>query len=424
MKKVAICTLGCKVNQYESEEIISGFLGRGCELVDFSETADIYIINTCTVTSTSDHKSRQMIRRAVRANPEALVAVTGCYAEREAASISRIDGVRFVVGNKDKRDLSRIVLGEGGEDNFESSKPRLRTRALIKVQDGCDQFCSFCQIPYVRGMLRSRPLLEILSEAEMLVEAGAKEIVLTGIHLGKYGFDAKESGGLVCLLDRLQSISGLFRIRLSSIETREVTEDLVGLIAHSDKICRHLHIPLQSGSDRILRGMNRNYSAKEYLEAIRNIRVRVADIAVTTDLIVGFPGETEEDFRQSLRVCREAGFAKIHVFNFSARPGTPAATMERQISAGTRRRRSEEARALNEILARNYGERFLKKRLGVLLEERKGDLLTGTTDNYLRAAISGPEDLLGELVEVELLEFRGNSYLGRATQTISGCGRR
>lgn len=421
MRKVAICTLGCKVNQYESEEIMRGFMARGCERVDFSQRADIYIVNTCTVTSLSDHKSRQMIRRAIRTNPQAVVAVTGCYAESSGNYIATIDGVDFVVGNREKLGLSRMILGDSGEDIPIPSPSRLRTRALIKIQDGCDQFCSFCQIPYVRGGLSSRPLPEIVSEAKRLTEGGTQEIVLTGIHLGKYGADCGNKYGLTYVLESLINLAGLSRIRLSSIEIGEVTEDLVGLIASSGKICRHLHVPLQSGSNEVLRRMNRNYTAEEYLAVIRNIRKQIPDIAITTDVMVGFPGESEEQFGQSLKLAENIGFAKIHVFNFSARPSTPAAGMNAQIPAGIRSRRSKAMLELNRLLMQQYRQRFLGRILDVLVESKKGEYVVGLSDNYLRVGFFGSQDLIGRLVEVELSEIGEDLILGRAISKEEIC---
>ncbi|MBM7623147.1 tRNA (N(6)-L-threonylcarbamoyladenosine(37)-C(2))-methylthiotransferase MtaB [Sporohalobacter salinus] len=431
MKQVAFYTLGCKVNQYDTEAMITLFTAAGYELVDFAEKADIYIINTCTVTHQGARKSRQMIRRAKRRNPQAIVAVVGCYPQVSPEEILEIDGVDLIVGTEGRREILDLIKQVKRADEplnfvqdvseveeFEEipiDKAEERTRASLKVQDGCDSFCAYCIIPYTRGSIRSRGIEDAVKEAKRLVSNGFKEIVLTGIHLGAYGREREEEFNLVTLLEELIKISDLKRIRLSSIEATEVTSDLIDLIAEEEKLCRHLHLPLQNGSDKILEAMNRDYNAKQYADKVAEIRNKIPQIAITTDVMVGFPGETEEDFETTYQLIKELAFSDLHVFKYSKREGTPAAKFPNQVHSKVKKKRSAKLRDLADDLASEYRKKFLGIELDVLVEEERDgrtDLLTGLTDNYLRVMIDDNDQYQEELVDVKLKELREDYLIG------------
>mgnify|MGYP000254881581 CR=1 FL=1 len=420
MPKFAVKTLGCKVNQYESECIARGFLQRGFELVDFSEYADVYVINTCMVTNVTEAKSRKIIRRAIKNNSSALIAVTGCYAELKSDDVKRIKGVDLVVGNGEKerlpdlaaKALSILKFPEKRDKVFE--KPVFHTRALVKIQDGCDQFCSYCIIPHARGNLKSRDLRGIICEVQELVDCGIKEVVLTGIHLGKFGWDLKDRDALKTLLLELKDIKGLARIRLSSIELKELTRDLISLIAMEPKICKHLHIPLQSGSNTVLRAMDRNYSREDFVGITREIKSFIPDMALTTDIIVGFPGETDGCFQETVSVVKEVAFRKLHVFRFSPRSGTKAAMMSNQTPEAIKESRSHELIGVGEIFTNNFLNRFLGRELHVLVERFNEDckLMSGFTDNYIKVNFKGPSKSQGQIVAVRALDVQNGEIFG------------
>ena len=415
----SIHTLGCKVNQYESERIAAELGSFGWEMVAFSSRADVYIINSCTVTAVAGHKSRQLIRRAVRNNPGARVVVTGCYADSDRTAIEAIEGVSLVLGNDDKDRLPILVAQELGIDikpiarttGKPAPNPALHTRALVKIQDGCDRFCSYCIVPHVRGELWSRPESEIIDEVARLAREGTPEIVLTGIHLGLYG--AGHDTGLADLLAKLVEIEGLGRIRLSSIELREVTPELVELIAASPKLCKHLHIPLQHGSNAVLAAMNRHYTVEEFAERANYLASAVDDLALTTDIIVGFPGETDADFERTVEIVGSIGFSRLHVFKFSPRKGTPAAGLDGQIPKDVKEKRSAELIALGEDLAARFASRYIGKELIVSIERRQGEYLSGMSDNYIRVMCAGPDELIGALAEVRIEKQEDATLYGR-----------
>lgn len=429
-KRVAFHTLGCKVNQYETEAMAELFRRHGYQVVDFGEKADVYVINTCTVTHLGDRKSRQMVRRASRQNPAAVVAVAGCYAQTAPGEVLAIPGVDVVIGTADRARIVDLVegvdkaagpvaaVGDIREARTFEEMPFMaapgRTRAYLKIQEGCNNFCSYCIIPYARGPVRSRQPEHVLQEARRLVEQGFRELILTGIHTGSYGQDLGEGKDLTALVEDLVQIPGLQRLRLSSIEPNEVTRGLVEIMAHSGVFCHHLHIPLQSGDDFILQRMNRHYNTKEYARLVAYVRQQVPDVAITTDVIVGFPGEEGENFRHTVAFIRDVGFSNLHVFKFSPRKGTPAATFSGQVDARNKEKRSQELLQLADELARAYAGRFLGRQVEVLVEGRTDDgLLEGLTGNYLRAAFSGPEDLIGNMVLIEVDALDGASLRGR-----------
>lgn len=422
MSKVAIYTLGCRVNQYESDAMAELFVREGYEVVDFDSGADIYIINTCDVTNESSRKSRQSIRKAIRNNPDATIAVVGCYAQLQAEQISQIPGVDVVVGTKHRHRIVEFVektMEDGGqiiavedimqERSFEDIAFRgfrQRTRAFLKIQEGCNMFCSYCIIPYARGPLRSRSLESIELEAQNLAQDGFKEIVLTGIHLGLYGHDLIGSDiHLSDVVTKLSTISGIQRIRLSSIEALELTDDFLDILSKMDRFCHHFHVPLQSGSDGVLRRMHRRYDLREYRDRIDRIRSLLPEVSITTDVITGFPGETEEEFNETLDFIREIGFSKLHVFPFSPKEGTPAAKMNNPIPKAIKTERSHILLDLSLELEKAYRENFVGKTKAVLFEEEvRAGIYEGLTENYIKVWSASPRDLHNQLLPVKLVE--------------------
>ena len=398
--RVGICSLGCKVNIYESEYVESLLKNHGYEIVSFEDIADIYIINTCSVTNESDRKSRKMIHQAKRRNEQAIVVVMGCYSQVKSEEID----ADIVLGNKDK---SRIVeyIEEYLEnhqtikkiydlrttDGFEAMSITNfdnHTRAFVKIQDGCNAFCSYCIIPYTRGKIRSKAFHDVVAEVTKLVENGYQEIVLTGIHTGKYGMDL-ENMNLEKLLRRLVEIPGIYRIRLSSIEIHEITDGIMDLIASSKVIARHLHIPLQSGSNLILKLMNRRYDLQYFKEQIYKIREIDEDISITTDLIVGFPGETDEDFGETMDTLKEIGFTKIHTFPYSAREGTVASKMKDQIDGVTKKNRVKQVLQLSLEQERKFYQKYIGKVLEGLTEVHRDGKIVVLTSNYISVLVDG-----------------------------------
>lgn len=404
-------TLGCKVNQSETETIIQEISKYGFLWKPFTEVVDLYIINTCAVTSESSRKSRQIIRRAIRENSQALVAVTGCYAEISPEEILAIDGVDILQGQKDKHRLVEKIFKDPRFQNLDlkkcescsSIKQRLHTRTFVKIQDGCNLYCAYCIVPLARGEPRSLPSEEILCFVERLLNSGTKEIVLTGVHLGKYGEDLRNGTNLVHLIKDIIEIDGKFRIRLSSLEPQEISHELIELIASSDKLCKHLNFPLQSGSDRILELMRRRYNREEYKSLVGEIRKKMPEIALTTDIMVGFPGEDDKDFNETVDLVKKIGFSKLHVFKFSPRPGTPASSYSPQVEEGEKKRRSRILIELGDELGKIYRQNFLGRIMEVMVEEEKEEnIFCGVTDNYLRAYFKGNTKDLGEMKAIKL----------------------
>lgn len=428
MPRVAFTTLGCKVNQFESEVMEGLFKARGYEVVAFDGPADVYVINTCSVTHLGEKKSRQLIRRAAR-HPGATVVVTGCYAQVSAAEVEAIDGVDVIVGTQDRRrivDLTEeaaasrrrltavgdIMAARDFEDISLLAAPG-RTRAFLKIQEGCSNFCSYCIIPYARGPLRSRPLASVAGEAAKLTAAGFQEIVLTGIHLGAYGQDI---GGTVTLADAVRAVlavDGLVRLRLGSLESVEVADELISLMQADERLCRQLHLPLQAGDDAVLRAMNRHYTTADYRALIEGIQARVADIAITTDIIVGFPGETDSQFANTLDFVAGLELARIHVFPYSRRQGTPAATMTGQVDETVKKERAATLQRLANEKAAAFRQRFLGRELPVLFEIGSGGTREGLTSNYLRVFAAGGDELTGKLLPVRLERLYRDGVWGR-----------
>lgn len=419
MSTVAFHTLGCKVNHYETEAIWQLFKEANYERVDFETNADVYVINTCTVTNTGDKKSRQVIRRAIRRNPDAVICVTGCYAQTSSAEIMDIPGVDIVVGTQDRNKMLPYIEQYrkerkpiNGVTNIMKNRtyeeldvPYFtdRTRASLKIQEGCNNFCTFCIIPWARGLMRSRDPKEVVRQATQLVQSGYQEIVLTGIHTGGYGEDLKDYN-LAQLLRDLETIDGLKRIRISSIEASQLTDEVIDVIDKSEKVVRHLHIPLQSGSDTVLKRMRRKYTMAHFSERLQKLHAIMPGLAVTSDVIVGFPGETEEEFQETYDFILNHGFSELHVFPYSMRTGTPAARMTDQIDESVKNERVHRLIELSDQLAKEYASRFEGEVLEVIPEEKasEGNLLVGYSDNYLKIQFEGQEDLIGQLVKVKI----------------------
>lgn len=424
MPTVAFYTLGCKVNFYDTEAIWQLFKNEGYEQVDFESTADVYLINTCTVTNTGDKKSRQIIRRAVRRNPDAVIAVTGCYAQTSPAEIMAIEGVDLVIGTQDREKIMSFVNGIQEDrkpvnavrnimktrDFEELDVPDFseRTRAFLKIQEGCNNFCTFCIIPWSRGLSRSRAPQSVLEQAKQLVASGYKEIVLTGIHTGGYG-DDMENYNLTSLLWDLDKVEGLERIRISSIEASQIDDAMIDVLNRSSKMCRHLHIPLQAGEDSVLKRMRRKYTTEEYAAKIKRLHEAMPGVAITTDVIVGFPGETEEMFESGFRFMEELKFAEMHVFPYSKRTGTPAARMDEQVDEEIKNERVHKLIDLSEKMQLQYAKQYVGQVLDVIPErDYKGapgtGLVMGYTDNYIQVVFDGTETLIGKLCRVKITE--------------------
>jgi threonylcarbamoyladenosine tRNA methylthiotransferase MtaB len=440
MASVGFHTLGCKVNFYDTEAIWQLFKNEGYEQVDFEQTADVYVINTCTVTNTGDKKSRQMIRRAIRRNPDAIVAVTGCYAQTSPAEILAIPGVDLVIGTQDRDKIIPLVK------QFEQERQPINavrnimktrqfeeldvpdfadhTRAFLKIQEGCNNFCTFCIIPWSRGLMRSRDPKSVIQQANTLVQAGYQEIVLTGIHTGGYGEDI-EDYSLARLLGDLDKVEGLKRIRISSIEASQITDEVLEVLNSSDKMCRHLHIPLQAGDDEVLARMRRKYTTAEFTDKIEKIHHIMPGVAITTDVIVGFPGETEEMFRNGYRFMEQMKFSEMHVFPYSKRTGTPAARMLDQVDEEIKNARVHELIDLSEKMQLAYAKQFVGQVLEVIPEgnfKGAGDrgILMGYSDNYLQLVFEGDRSQIGKICHVKVTEPGVNENKGTQVELPIG----
>ncbi len=427
--KAAIYVLGCKVNQTEADSIAGMFRSSGYQIVDFSEKADVYVIHTCTVTRESDRKSRNLIRRAVRSNPLAVVAVTGCFAQVSSREIESMEGVDLVLGVGSLKSIVErveevrragskpmtLVHAAADLDGFESLPAYAggRVRAFLKVQEGCRQFCSYCIVPYARGPVRSRPPEETIDQVKKLVEAGFQEIVLTGIRLGAYGQDLQPSRSLADLVEAIALVPGLHRLRLSSVDPNDFTPGLVEVITNNPVVCPHYHIPLQSGDDEILSKMRRRYDSKEYLRLIEELCSRRSEAAFATDVMVGFPGEQDKHFENTKRLLQEVGFMGVHIFKYSPRQGTPAADFPEQVSPEMKAKRSRELAQLSEELFLRYAERFLHQVSEVLVEQRDREgLWEGHTPNYLLVKLQSEQDLKNRIIEAKITEIGKNFVFG------------
>ena len=431
--RVAFATLGCRVNHYETEAMAEKFIREGYEVTDFENFADVYVINTCSVTNMSDKKSRQIISRARRTNSEAIIAAVGCYSQVASEEVSKIEGVDVVLGTRNKGDIvyyvnkakdegkPQLMVGEvlrnkQFEDlNIEEYQDK--TRAFLKIQDGCNRFCAYCLIPYTRGTTCSKDPDKVLNEIKKLSEHGFKEIILSGIHTASYGVDLDGDINLITLLEEIEKIDGIERVRIGSIEPCFFTDEVIGKMKNMKKLCPQFHLSLQSGCDSTLKRMNRRYTAKEYEDAVSKIRENLKDASITTDVIVGFPGETEEEFNETYEYLKRIKLTKTHIFKFSPRKGTKAADMPNQLDGTIKEKRSK---ALIELNAKNEGDfskSLVGRELDVLIEQevnKKPGIFEGYTRNYVKVEIlNANENMIGKIVPCKIEESNGEYVVGK-----------
>lgn len=432
MAKIAFYTLGCKVNQADTASMENLFLRSGHQLVSFDGEADVYIINTCVVTNTGQRKSRQTIHRAIRKNPNALIVVTGCYPQTAAEEVKAIAGVDMIIGNQDRAQIVQLVeerLAHRQTDTLDAVHKLTastafeemaagditdKTRAFLKIQEGCNQFCTYCIIPYARGPLRSRSLESIRTETQRLISAGFKEIVLIGIHLGCYGKENHDGPTLYDAVKTVLDVPGVQRLRLGSMESVEVEPRLLTLMQEDARFCRHLHLPLQSGCDKTLQAMHRPYTTAKFKTLLADIKTKVPDIAITTDVIVGFPGETEADFETTCKFAESCGFSKMHIFPFSARKGTPAEKFAGAVTEAIKKERADILGRIDETMHKTFLQAMVGQTAEVLFEQPAGeDYFEGLTGNYQRVFVkSCGRNLSGEILPVKITAFDGEKLLG------------
>lgn len=432
MAKIAFYTLGCKVNQADTASMENLFLRSGHQLVSFDGEADVYIINTCVVTNTGQRKSRQTIHRAIRKNPNALIVVTGCYPQTAAEEVKAIAGVDMIIGNQDRAQIVQLVeerLAHRQTDTLDAVHKLTastafeemaagditdKTRAFLKIQEGCNQFCTYCIIPYARGPLRSRSLESIRTETQRLISAGFKEIVLIGIHLGCYGKENPDGPTLYDAVKTVLDVPGVQRLRLGSLESVEVEPRLLTLMQEDARFCRHLHLPLQSGCDKTLQAMHRPYTTAKFKTLLADIKTKVPDIAITTDVIAGFPGETEADFETTCKFAESCGFSKMHIFPFSARKGTPAEKFAGAVTEAVKKERADILGKIDETMHKAFLQAMVGQTAEVLFEQPAGeDYFEGLTGNYQRVFVkSGGRNMGGEILPVKITAFDGEKLLG------------
>lgn len=429
--KVAFSTLGCRVNVYESEAMIEKFIKDGYEITNFEEFSDVYVINTCTVTNMGDKKSRQMISRARRKNPEAIIAVVGCYSQIASDEISKIEGVDVVLGTRNKGDIVYYVNRAREEKkqfvevsdvlrnkNFEEldiEEYQDKTRAFLKIQDGCNKFCSYCLIPFARGAVCSKDPEKLLKEVHELAQNGFKEIILSGVHTASYGVDLEGDWSLVKVLEEINKVEGIERIRIGSIDPTFFSEGVIEKITTLEKMCPHFHLSLQSGCDATLKRMNRHYTTEDYKTVVENLRKYISDVSITTDIIAGFPGESERDFNETYKFLSEIKLSKMHIFKYSPRKGTKAAEMMLQVDGNIKEQRSESLITLAEKLENEFMNKFIGRTMNVLYEEESKDLsnhYVGYTPNYIKVITKSDENLQGKIVETRLKEVDKGYILG------------
>ena len=410
MTTVALGTIGCKLNHAETELLARQLAGAGYRLVPPSDEADVYIINTCTVTHVADRKCRHWLRQVHKRNPDARVVALGCYAERASQELSLIEGVDLIVGNEQKPHLLKLLKESGctGTPSAIQGEPALRTRSFIKVQDGCSSFCSYCIVPLVRGGEKSVPADHVVAEVRRRAADGYKEVVLTGTEIGSYSFGGV---GLKGLLEYIMAETDVVRLRLSSLQPQEIIPEFIGLW-RDERLCRHFHLSLQSGSDAVLCRMKRSYAVGDYQQAVSLIRDAMPEAAITTDIIVGFPGETDDEFQESYDFCNKMEFARIHVFPYSPREGTEAALMKPRVADKVKKQRSQKMLALAKESAENFSRRFLGKTMTVLWEKQTNGIWSGHTDNYIKVYARSSEDLTNKLLPVKLTEVKGDGVWG------------
>ena len=417
-RKVAFVTLGCKVNQYESNAMAQKFIDNNYEICDIENNPDIIIVNTCTVTNIADRKSRQLLRKVKEENPNAVVVACGCYVQVAKDKIDEIEEIDISIGNSEKKDIVQIVENyiyqkEKINNIFDINKEKdfsemgavtytEKTRATIKIQDGCNNFCTYCLIPYARGRVRSRKKENIIKEVEEVAQKGIQEIVITGIHIASYGLDFCEDYKMIDLLEDLNKVEGIKRIRLGSLEPSLITEEFTQRLSKLEKICNHFHLSLQSGCDETLKRMNRKYTTNEFREVAKRLRSYFEDANLTTDIIVGFPGETNEEFTKTYEFLKEIKFYKMHVFKYSPREGTPASKMQNQIDGKTKEERSQKLIELSDKNQEEYNIKYFSEPQEVLFEEQKDGIWTGYTTNYVKVSYKSDENLENKIVKILL----------------------
>lgn len=428
MRKVAFYTLGCKVNQYDTEAVLENFKENGYEVVDFGEYADIYVVNTCTVTHLSDRKCRQMLRKTKKINQDSILVAMGCYAQIAGDEIkNQVEEIDIIVGTNKRSEIVSLV-SEFEKDNnstlntvenimqvseFEElhiSNMNERTRVYVKVQEGCNNYCTYCIIPYTRGKIKSRKEESVIKEVKRLVNLGFKEIILTGIHVLTYGKDLGNTN-LLELIKKVHDVDGVERIRMSSIEPVAITKEFTAALKHLPKVCQHFHLSLQSGSETVLKRMNRKYTATEYRESVKLLREIWPDVAITTDIIVGFPGETDEEFEETVKFVKELQLSQIHIFPFSPRQGTPAAKMKTQIDHQTKEARAKKLSVVEKELRTEYMTKFINKELDVLVESEHDGMFMGYTGNYLKVKLIEKDFIENTIVRVEIYDISDEGVL-------------
>lgn len=466
MKTAAFCTLGCKVNQYETNAMMQKMIEAGFEIVDFEQKADVYIINTCTVTNMADKKSRQMLRRVKEINPNSILVAVGCYAQVAKEKLEQIPEIDLILGINEKNDIVtyiQTILRDKEQNNcilqvsdvsnqkefldFGNVTYTEKTRAVIKVQDGCNQFCSYCIIPYARGRIRSRKPENVIEEITAISQNGIKEVVITGIHIASYGKDFDQNSNdiieetkniqsesatsktsnqisqnkiedkinyrLIDLLEEIQKIDGIERIRLGSLEPTLITEEFVQRLSKLSKICDQFHLSLQSGCDETLKRMNRKYTTKEFENGVELLRRAFPQVHLTTDVIVGFPGETEEEFRQTYEFLKKIKFYKMHIFKYSPRTGTVAASMKNQVDGNIKEKRSNALLELSDCFEKEYNQQYIGKKVDVLFEEKEGEYWKGHTTNYMVVKAISKDDLENQIKQVEINDIDGVELIGK-----------
>lgn len=429
--KVAFVTLGCRVNQYETEAMTEKFIKEGFQAVTSNDVADVYVINTCTVTNMGDRKSRQMISKVKKLNNEAIIAVVGCYSQIASEEISKIEGVDVILGTKNKGEIvyfinkfindkkQIVVVNDVFKDKkFEElniEEYQDRTRAFLKIQDGCNRFCSYCLIPYARGGVCSKEPKKVLEEVKKLADNGFKEIILSGIHTASYGVDLEGQWNLVRLLEEIDKISGINRVRIGSIDPTFFTEGVIERLSSLKKLCPHFHLSLQSGCDETLKRMNRKYTTKEYKNIVNDLRKSIKDISITTDVIVGFPGETEEEFNNTYNFLNEIKLSKMHIFKYSPREGTKAAEMKNQINGKIKEKRSKLLIELNNELEKEFIKKFIGSKMDVLYEDRfkeTTNFYEGYSPNYVKVVSKSNEDICSKILDTDLIEIKEEYLIG------------
>lgn len=429
--KVAFTTLGCRVNQYESEAMTEKFIREGYEIVSFDNFADVYVINTCTVTNAGDKKSRQMIGRARRLNEDAIIAVVGCYSQIAPEEVAKVQGVDVVLGTRNKGEVvywvnrareektQMIKVSDVIKNNeFEElniQEYQHKTRAFLKIQDGCNRFCSYCLIPFSRGAVCSKKPEKVIEEVKELSKHGFKEIILSGIHIASYGLDLDGKWTLINILEEIEGIEGVDRVRIGSIDPTFFTEGIIERIVKLKKLCPHFHLSLQSGSDETLKRMNRRYLTKDYKAIVMNLRESIKDVSITTDIIVGFPSETEEEFKETYEFLKDIKLSKMHVFKFSPRNGTKAAEMKAQVDGTVKEYRSSKLIELDKKLEKEFEGKFIGSTLDVLYEQNYNGLekfYEGYTSNYIKIITESNKDITGEIIKTKIISIDGENVLG------------